>query len=166
MMQPHSSSPPNYFAILFPIGFVLFWIFVSTLIGALSGWKTLADSFPWRSDPLGQTRTAGPFFYPVYMRFWCQYRGVIRMTAADDALYLSVLGLFRAGHPPLRIPWSEIQLSKTTYAWQSYLSLTLGNRERIPMRISERMARNLGLLDRPTSPEPQARLRSWSAPSK
>src|ERR1700733_6698912 len=165
-MQPHSSSLLNYFAVLFPIGFVLFWIFISILIGALSGWQTLAENFPWRSDPLGQTRSAGPFFYSVYMRFWCQYSGVIRMTAADDALYLSVLGLFRAGHPPLRIPWSEIQISNTQFAWQPYGILTLGNQERVPMRISERMARSLGIFDRTAIPEPQAQLRSWGTPSK
>lgn len=90
----------------------------------------------------------GRFFYTVYMRFRGHYGGVIRMTAADDALYLSVLFLFRIGHPPLRLPWSEIKLGRTTFLWRRYVVLTLGNQEHIPLRISERMARNLGILDR------------------
>jgi hypothetical protein len=70
------------------------------------------------------------------------------MTAANDALYLSVFFLLRVGHPPLRIPWSEIKITRTKYFWQKFIVLTLGNEERIPMRISERMANKLGLLER------------------
>ena len=70
------------------------------------------------------------------------------MTSAQDALYLSVLFLFRLCHPPLRIPWNEIRLSRTRRFWRTYVVLTLGEQEQISMRISERMAQNLGILDR------------------
>ena len=82
------------------------------------------------------------------MRYWSHYSSVIRLTAAGDALYASVLLLFRIGHPPLRIPWNEIQFGRAKRVWRNYVVLTLGNQEHIPMRISERMARNLGILDR------------------
>jgi hypothetical protein len=78
------------------------------------------------------------------MRLFAWYHGAIRLTAAQDALYLSVLFVFRIAHPPLRIPWKEIKIAKT----ESYLDFTLGNEEKIPMRISERMAHNLGILER------------------
>jgi hypothetical protein len=73
---------------------------------------------------------------------------MIRMTAADDALYLSVFFLLRIGHPPLRVPWTEITITRTKRFLQSFIVLTLGEQERIPMRISERMARKLGILER------------------
>jgi hypothetical protein len=38
-------------------------------------------------------------------------------------------------------------LDKTKFLWQRYVVLTLGQQEHIPMRISERLARNLGILD-------------------
>jgi hypothetical protein len=82
------------------------------------------------------------------MRGWSHYSSVIRLTAATDALYVSVLFPFRIGHPPLRIPWDEIQFGRTKFFFRSYIVLTLGNQEKIPMRISLRMARNLGILDR------------------
>jgi hypothetical protein len=81
------------------------------------------------------------------MRLWGHYSSVIRLVAADDALYLSVLFPFRIGHPPLCIPWTEIQFGKASFFWRTYVELTLGQQERIPMRISPRMARNLGILD-------------------
>jgi len=70
------------------------------------------------------------------------------MTAGQDALYLSVLFPFRIGHPPLCIPRNEIKMRKAKFLWSRYVDLTLGEQEGIPMRISERMARKLGILER------------------
>lgn len=82
------------------------------------------------------------------MRFWTKYSSVIRLTVAGDALYASVLFPLRIAHPPLRIPWNEIQLGRAKRFFRSYIVLTLGNEEKIAMRIPLRMARNLGILDR------------------
>jgi hypothetical protein len=132
----------------FAIFFVTLWCFICFLISLLSGWFSLSRRFKKQSEPYGETHSAGPFFYTVYTRFWSHYGSVIRMIAAEDALYLSVLFPFRVGHPPLRIPWNEIKLSRTKRFWFRYVVLTLGNQEHIPMRISERMVLNLGILDR------------------
>jgi hypothetical protein len=134
------------------LGIALFCIIVvcavNFLISLQSGWFSLGRRFKRQSNPYGETKTAGPFFYTAYMRFWTKYSSVIRLTAAGDALYLSVLFPLRIAHPPLRIPWSEVQLGRTKRFFRSYIVLTLGNEEKIPMRVSLRMARNLGILDR------------------
>ena len=132
----------------FAIFFVVFWSFICFFISFISGWFALSRRFKKQSEPYGETRSAGPFFYTVYMRYWGHYSSIIRMTAAEDAFYLSVFILFRIGHPPLRIPWKEIQFSTTKRFWRRYIVLTLGEQERIPMRISQRMAGKLGILDR------------------
>jgi len=137
----------------FAIYFVTLWCAACFVISLVSGWFRLASSFRRESDPLGKTRNVGPMFYGVSMRFWTNYNGVIRLSAADDALYLSVFFLFRVGHPPLRVPWGEIQIEKKKFLFQTYVLLTLGNRDRIPMRISKRMARNLGILDQTSANE-------------
>jgi hypothetical protein len=118
------------------------------LVSTVSGWHALSKRFKQQSAPYGEIKTAGPFFYTVYMRFWGHYSSVIRLSAASDGLYASVLFLFRIGHPPLRIPWEEIKFGKAQWFFRTYIVLTLGNEEMIPMRISQRMARNLGILDR------------------
>jgi len=142
-----------------PLGFAVFflglWCTICFLISFVGGWFTLSRHFKKDSEPFGETKSVGPFFYAVYTRFWSNYGSVIRMTAADDALYLSVLFLFRVGHPPLRIPWNEIEFGRTRFLFRRYVVLTLGSKERIPMRISERMARNLGIQSRVTSLTPQ-----------
>jgi len=135
-----------------PWGFALFfialWCALCFLISFMTGWFSLRRRFKRQSEPYGETRTAGPFFYTVYMRWWGRYSSVIRLTAATDALYASVLFPFRLAHPPLRIPWDEIRLSRTKRFFRTLIVLTLGNEERIPLRIPLRMARNLGILDR------------------
>jgi len=118
------------------------------LVSLLSGWRKLSKRFRAQSETYGVTKSAGPFFYTVYLRYWSRYSSSIRITAADDALYLSVFILLRVGHPPLCIPWNEIQIGRTRYLWRSYVLLTLGNQERIPMRIPELMAKKLGIMDR------------------
>jgi hypothetical protein len=98
----------------------------------MSGWFKLARNFRKQSDPHGDLRTAGPFPYTVYMRFWGHYGGVIRLTAAADALYASMLFLFCPGHPPLRIPWDEIRFGKTKFLWRSYVVLNTRWRRKNP----------------------------------
>jgi hypothetical protein len=137
-------STPYAFAVFF----VILWCCISFLIGVMSGWHMLAERFKKQSEPYGETRSAGPFFYSVYTRYWSHYGNAIRITAAEDALYFSILFLFRVGHPPLSIPWSEIKLSRTKCFWRSYVVLTLGEQEQIPMRIPECMASKLGIMGR------------------
>jgi hypothetical protein len=48
----------------------------------------------------------------------------------------------------LRIPWNEIQLERSKRFWCNYIVLILGNEEKVPLRISERMAHKLGILER------------------
>lgn len=147
-MQTSSSTLPPYFLPLLPVFFLGAWALACLLISSLSGWWILASRFSTLQQPSGEIKTAGPFFYVIYLRLWTHYSSVVRVTAANDALYLSVLFLFRIGHPPLRIPWSEIQFSTTKRFLRRYMVLTLGTNEQIPLRISQRMARNLGLTER------------------
>jgi hypothetical protein len=149
----HGNSLSAFFATppgvaCYAVFFITVWCASLSAISFVGGWRVLSKRFKQETAPYGEIRTAGPFFYSIYMRFWCHYSSVIRMTAASDELYLSVMFPFRIGHPPLRIPWNEIQLGRTKWFLRTYIVLTLGNEEMIPMRISQRMARNLGILGR------------------
>ena len=148
MMQSSAIESNLATLLVIAIFFVALWCIICLLISFFSGWFTLSRRFKKQSEPLGEIRSAGPFFYSVYMRWWSHYGSGIRLIAADDALYASTLFLLRIGHPPLRTPWDEIRFGRTKFFFRSYIVLTLGNEEKIPMRISLRMARNLGILDR------------------
>jgi hypothetical protein len=139
--------PLYYWAIFLAVCFA-FWSMASMLFSVVSGWHGLIERFRQQpeDEPSGDTLEAGPFSHTVTMRSLGVYPGLIRMTSAKDALYLSVIGLCRVGHPPLRIPWQEIRLSErnTLFGWR--MILTLGQDEQVPLRISARTARKLGLI--------------------
>ncbi len=164
-MQNAQRELVPYLPFLFPFFAATVWALSCFLPARISGWNALSKRFLAQTEPYGDTRTAGPFFYTVSMRFWIGYSSVIRLTAAADALYLSVSFLFRIGHPPLSIPWTEIRFGRTTHWGFRYVVLTLGGQEQIPMRISERLARNLGLLERipdPSGPSPEPKFDTLS----
>lgn len=143
-----SHWPTQYVLLLAAVFAACVMAFSSYLSGLIVGWRTLANKFASQSEPSGEVHTAGPLFYTVYWRFWIRYSGIVRITAAQNAIYLSAPFFFRAGHPRLCIPWNEIQFSTTKFLWRTYFALALGNDEKIPLRISRRMARNLGIIDR------------------
>jgi hypothetical protein len=84
--------------------FLLVWCLVLLLIAWLGGWRRLSKRF-------GQ----GRLFYGDIIRFACgqvglsNYSGVLKVGASDTGLYLVPIGLFRPFHPPLLIPWTEME---------------------------------------------------------
>jgi len=137
-------STPRGLTIL-AVLFVPLWCATCFYVSWVSGWLVLARRFRTQSEAPGEVRTTGSI---LFMRFWSHYGSVVRLIGQQDAMYASVFFLFRIGHPPLRIPWDEIRFDRTRFFFRTYCVLTLGNEEKIPMRISVRMARNLGILDR------------------
>lgn len=142
-------SSPFFVPVLALLFFVGFWCVVNLGVSRISGWHKLAKRFMATSEPYGEVRSIGPWFLTVYFRgSWLKYGSTVRLRAAHDALYLSILLPFRMGHPPLCIPWSEISFSEAKVLLLRYVVLTLGEQEQVPMRISMRAAGKLGLLDR------------------
>jgi len=124
------------------------WVLICYSSSALTGWYRLSQRFTAEQEPNGPAKSAGPFFYAVYMRWWSHYSCIVRITAAEDALYLSVASIYRPGHPPLAIPWSEIAVGIENHFLRTYINLRLGRSEQIPLRLSESVANQLGLYQR------------------
>jgi hypothetical protein len=120
------------------------WIIGLLAASSFGGWSELAAHFPRNADPAGRICASGSWFNLVYMRYWTKYSGAIYFEAADDALYLTMIPLFRPFHPPLRIPWDEIRMTQGVF----FLVLILGSAEQIPLRVSSRLAGKLELVNR------------------
>lgn len=88
-----------------PFAFVGFWMAVCWLLGTLSGWGGLARRYRTNApEPFGADGMLSGMLGLV------SYRGVLQVGFAEDGFDLRVMMLFRAGHPPVRIPWSEIRV--------------------------------------------------------
>lgn len=145
MAHPSPFSVP----LLALLCFVAFSCVANLVVSRISGWHTLAQRFTATSEPYGEFRSVGPWFLTVYFRgSWLKYGSIVRLRAAQDALYLSIRLPFRIGHPSLCIPWNEISFSETSQFFMRFVVLTLGEQERISMRISWKAAEKLDLLSR------------------
>ena len=85
--------------------FPLFWLGIVYLLSRLGGWPGLARHYAYHGTFSGttfnmQSATTGPLG---------NYRNCMTFGVNDDGLYMSPLVFFRPGHPPLLIPWDEIE---------------------------------------------------------
>lgn len=110
------------FILLIPflIGFGLFLRFVIILIARIGGWDRLAQHYP------------APASLPEMSIFRLRslkvgqayYRSVMKVGVGRAGLYLVPVFFFRAAHPPLLIPWSELELSQSTEWMMKLVELT------------------------------------------
>ena len=136
-MQPSSEHPTIWFWVAFPD----LWVAISFFIAGVGGWAALVRAFR-RHEPLPRDRWD---FQSGGMRWWTTYSSVLTVGANPRGLFLSVtLPLFRVGHPPLFIPWTEISSSGLSGRWLwRWVELRLGRELAIPFRISPGLVERL-----------------------
>jgi len=80
---------------------------------------------------------------------WANYGGVLTIGADKSGLFMVPFFVFRAGHPPLLIPWTEITATRKTrrffFVFLDFVELRLGRLEGIPLTISDKLAAKLEL---------------------
>jgi hypothetical protein len=117
--------------------FVLFWCGILFLIAVLTGWATLAKRFRMTSTFTGPTWG----FQSARMRWSSHYGSCLNVGADATGLKLSVLFLFRPGHPPLFLPWSEVSVAqRQSFLFIRRVRLLLGREEQMPFVISGGLA--------------------------
>ena len=89
------------------IGSIVFWFLVIALLSYAGGWWALAREY--REDAL--TVADGPKwnFQSVCLRKWCGYNGGVVVIAGETGLRLSVWPIIRPAHPPLFLPYAEME---------------------------------------------------------
>lgn len=111
------------------------WIAVSCLLSALGGWWQLARDFRASGDFLGRTWR----FQSASMRFGMGYNGVLSVGADHAGLRLSILFPFRVGHPPLLIPWHELDLYREKRWFIRVARFRIRSHPSVPLVLSERL---------------------------
>ncbi|WP_426492825.1 hypothetical protein [Hymenobacter sp. 102] len=105
------AAPNALYLPLFPLGFAAFWAFVCWLISR-NGWQRLGQYYRAPATPPAPAETfwlqAASLREPGTVGPGANYRGVLRISCGPAGLGLSVLFLFRVGHPPLLIPWAAV----------------------------------------------------------
>jgi|SRR5688572_6624437 len=124
--------------ILFVVGVVFsLWVSVPLLISFIGGWACLRRRFRYSGTFKGQRWS----FQSGQMRFIAGYRNCLTLGANHEGLYMSIMRLFRVGHPPLFIPWSQITIdSKYKYLGVRF---KLGSYPWVSLWLGEALAEKL-----------------------
>jgi len=125
-------SVPAY--ILF---FIILWMGVCKLISATGGWRILARDYRANSLFDGQKL----WLKSATLRRWTNYSNCVNMGANKYGLYLSVLLLFRIGHPPLFIPWTDISTEAVSRRLLlDVVKFSFAKQPEVPMILSKKLA--------------------------
>ena len=91
-------------------GSIVFWFLMLALVSYAGGWSALAREY--REDAL--TVADGPswHFQSGSLRKWCGYNGCLAVVSGETGLRLSVWAMFRPAHPPLFLPYDEMQFEE------------------------------------------------------
>jgi len=133
-------AAPLIFIVLLITG----WIIFSFLVSYMSGWRQLAKAYR-ANQPFSGNR-----FRPwaASMRWGVNYNGLITLCANPHGLFISTSFLFRAGHPPLFVPWADISTSTERTWWIKLMKLTFARYDStflvVPYKVGEKLYRESG----------------------
>jgi hypothetical protein len=103
--SPLPDSIGKYIGIFFPFAFVGMWIFISFIISRF-GWIRFTRKYPSQGRPPGRVYSVPMVTFGMT---GIAYRGIARAVATETGLYIYLMLLFRAFHPPFILPWSSIE---------------------------------------------------------
>ncbi|HTV06065.1 MAG TPA: hypothetical protein VME86_11915 [Acidobacteriaceae bacterium] len=107
------------------------WFVGSSLSALGSGWHKLEHRFRARGEFAGEQKS----FQTGMMRGRSRYNHNLTLGANKDGLYISAMWLARMEHPPLFIPWSEVQAIDQPRRFREGTLLTLGRKEQVPLWV-------------------------------
>jgi hypothetical protein len=130
--------------------------------GWWSGWRRLAGLSPDRAGGRGRAFSCGNMVMAL-----ANYRGGVRVKPDESHLHFSTWMLYRPGHPPFSVPWSDIKATRDGWPWFPFkgtpvVRLTLAKyptlRILMPRMVGERIVAESGdrlqLAERPAPPPP------------
>ena len=115
------------------------WALICAGLSHFAGWRSLARHY----------RASTPFrgrrfhFSSAQFGGWVGYNGSFATGADHTGLFVAVWPIFRICHPPLLVPWSEIQASVEKRWWLTVVNLTFARVPSARVRISFRLAKRL-----------------------
>jgi hypothetical protein len=135
IMIPNTADPALAPA-LFILMFIGIWLFVCIILSLIGGWQKFGRAYHAGEKIDGQNWSS----QSGSARFGVGYRRCLNISANRNGLYISVLFLFRLGHPPLFIPWADITTKQEKYLFSDQVCFRFAKVPDVPFRISARLS--------------------------
>jgi hypothetical protein len=134
--MPFSDQSFLYF---FPIFFAGFWLLITTVLGAMSGWFELQRHYPTGDEPalLTLRGRSGSMGWGVGLN------GILTLGACPAGLRVGIWRIFGPFLRPFLVPWNEIHPIHTTRFFMPSVRLNFGNPAIGALRINARMWQRL-----------------------
>jgi hypothetical protein len=127
----------QYFLYVFPLYFAALWVGIAYWIALIGGWRLLAKRFRMQGTFSGQKWN----MQSARMRALSHYNNALTVGANDSGLFIVPFIMFRAWHPALFVPWTEISVIQATQLFFfKFVELRLGRSEQVPFRIRPTLA--------------------------
>ena len=125
----------EHFYIVFPV----IWIAVCIFLSRLSGWHQLAQKYP-RIDFVSGEKWR---FRSAKLRHSVGYNGCVNFVANREGLGISIFFIFRVGHPPLFIRWTDITVSREKQFFRKLIRFKAGRDFPIPILVQESLGHKI-----------------------
>jgi hypothetical protein len=141
---PVAASPgrprmvPSWTPVVIPVLFVAMWIGVSYLLAGIAGWHTLARHYA-AADAMDGTR----FRFRSAKVGSVNYGGCVNFVTSLRGLAISTMPLFRAGHPPLFVPWADVSARRVPQWFASAVELEFVRAPGVSLRVSPHLGEAL-----------------------
>ena len=123
----------------FLIAFTTLWILMCFALSMWGGWSQLTDRY--RGIP---SRVEAKWrFESASLRRMAAYAGCLKFSVGREGLGISILFLFRVGHPPLLIPWTDITAHASESQIIKKVRLEFAKEPKVPLTISLKLARRI-----------------------
>jgi hypothetical protein len=101
-------------------------------------WRQLASSYGDRSTFIGQK-----WHFQAVSTSWANYRSCVTVGINSVGLYVAPPSLFRGGHPPIVIPWAELQIEQKRRLLDTVYNLRTNACPKIRIHITSELFKKL-----------------------
>jgi hypothetical protein len=108
-------------AAAFVVFFTTLWCSIVFILSLAGGWRALGKRYAAKDMEVAGQRWE---MQRGAMRVVVGYNHILTIVANTRGIYLSVMALFRIGHPPLFIPWEHIEIRESPGIWGPRVQFT------------------------------------------
>jgi hypothetical protein len=113
----------NFAAHYFPLFFLSLWLIITTVLGVLSGWFSLARRYPDQKEEALFTMKRQSCSMGVGVRM----NGLLRLSVCQSGLRIGMMRVFGPFCRDFFVPWEAISISRRTLFFQPLAELRFGN---------------------------------------
>jgi hypothetical protein len=135
------SVPEGVIGIAAFAGFCVFWCMISALTARMGGWNALAKRYGVSIIPAGTVYR----WQSMKIGAMASYNGAMNVSVSPRGLCLFPVLVFRFGHKPLLIPWSDVRIETEESAFGAMAALHIGHPEMTVIHLSSSLCTKSGI---------------------